>query len=106
MVIAAGCFPLSFFRPFGNEGEIANDAGGIIQILTAAALTAIQLALADMAAGITHGIGHIECEVITAGADGPAKQQLILRFGQMIFQIHMACASPVQEGSIFFPVQL
>lgn len=106
MVIAAGCFPLSFFRPFGNEGEIANDAGGIIQILTAAALTAIQLALADMAAGIANGIGYVKGKVITAGANSAGQQQLILGFGKMIFQVHMACAAAIQTPSIFFSVKL
>ena len=98
-------FLLAAFGPLGNQGQITDDTGGIIQIFTAALGAMLQLVLGNVAAIIADGIGNVEGEVVTAGGDGQLQQMSILILGEMLFQIAMECTAAIQIAGVYLTME-
>ena len=104
-IIALGRLLLSGFREIGNTFEIADDAGGIVHIFTAAFWAAVHIAFGDVSAVIADGIGNIDCPVGAAGFYGNIEKIPVLFFGQMLGKIEMQGGAAVQIAGHFAAVE-
>ena len=95
-------FVLSLLGKTGNQLQVADDASGIIKILTVTDRTFHKAMLADVSTSFAQGVVDIESEVAAAGLYSGVQQKKILFLGQMLVQIDVAGAAAVEvsgEGS-------
>ena len=80
-------FFLPLLRPLADTCEISDDAGSVVQILTAALGAAAETMFGNISAIVADGVWNIERVVVAPRDNGELHQLLILVLGEMLVQV-------------------
>ena len=79
MVVVASCgFFLAGHREVADTLHITDDTGQIVNVLTLAVRTFLQIMLADVSAAVADGIRDVEREVVATFLSGHSEQLCVL----------------------------
>lgn len=88
-IISAGRLLLTCLREIAHAFQIADDTCDVIYVLAVAVRTFLQIAFVYVSAVITYRVRNIEREIIAALDSGNLQQMTVLRFRQVLVQIHV-----------------
>ena len=80
MVVPSGCFLLPWHREIAHTFHVSYDTCQVIDVLTLALRTFLQVMLADVSASVADSVRDVKCKVVTSLLGCNAQELAVLCF--------------------------